>query len=343
MMKIKPIKIEQIESYYLNVISKYIGSDIHGLINRLESHNKTWNYWFPKTNNVGSNFDVGSERVIYMLLNRGDILGEPNANPIGSDSSFLKYDDFFKEYLAINVDVKSIKANTNLGDILDNIPVGIDQNSYKCDIEYFSKNKLIEKKQYTPGLCTSYKIKDQHGESRDYLTLTYEIVILYEQLPIGNTPKKENVIGVFTNCVPNGLLKCQYKNKVFDPGKTSNLTLWPNQNVFINRNKCFLSKGNETINSIIKDYNINKADYYELNGMRSLKWNVDARFNYMRLSHFELLKDPTKYRLLKLYLDEKRLDYQFHWVDKNSKRKTKINRQPVTINALKFLKDLPTI
>jgi hypothetical protein len=342
-MKIKPEKIEEIESYYLKVITKYIGADINGLINRLESHNKTWNYWFPKTNNIGSYFDVGSERVIYMLLNRGDVLGEPNANPIGSDNSFLKYDDFFEEYLAINIDVKSIKANTNLGDIICNMPVGINQNSYECDIEYYSKDKIIEKKHYTPGLSTSYKIKDQHGIRRDYLTLSYEIVILYEQLPIGNTPNEEKVIGVFTNCVPNGLLEYHYKNKVFDAGKTSNLTLLPSQKVFTTEHKSFVTKGNETINSIIKDYKITKDDYYKLNGLRCLSWNVDARFNYMRLAFFELLKGPQKYRLLKLFLDEKRLDYQFYWVKDNCIRSTEINRQKVTTDALVLLKSLPII
>ena len=295
-MSIKLEKIEEIESYYLQVITKYIGADINGLINRLESHNKTWNYWHPKTNNIGSYFDVGSERVIYMLLNRGDVLGEPNANPIGSDNSFLKYDDSFKEYLAINIDVKSIKANTNLGDIICNMPVGINQNSYECDIEYYSGKKLIEKKHYTPGLSTSYKIIDQHDVIRDYLTLSYEIVILYEQLPIGNKPEKEKVIGIFTNCVPNGLLNSHYGNKVFNAGKTSNLTLLPSQEVFITKRKSFATNGNETINSIIKKYKITKDDYYKLNGLRSLRWNVDGRFNYSKLISFELLKDPQKYR-----------------------------------------------
>lgn len=341
-MNIELEKIEEIESYYLNVISKYIGADINGLINRLESHNKTWNYWHPKTNNIGSYFDVGSERVIYMLLNRGDILGEPNANPIGSDNSFLKYDDYFKEYLAINIDVKSIKANTNLGDILCNMPIGINQNSYECDIEYYSGDKIIEKKHYTPGLSTSYKIADQHDVIRDYLTLSYEIVILYEQLPIETTPIKEKVIGIFTNCVPNGLLYSQYKNKVFDPGKTNNLTLLPNQKIFTTDQNSFKSKGNETINSIIKDYKITKDNYYKLNGLRCLKWNVDARFNYCRLISFELLKGPQNHRLRKLFLDEDRLDYQFYWVKNNCIRSTQSERQKVTIEAFELIKSIPT-
>lgn len=340
-MKITHKKIEEIESYYLNVITKYIGADINGLINRLESHNKTWNYWFPKTVKGSSYFDVGSERVIYMLLNRGDVLGEPNANPIGSDNSFLKYDDYFKEYLAINIDVKSIKANTNLGDIISNMSVGINQNSYECDIEYYSQNKIIEKKHYTPGLSTSYKIKDQHGIGRDYLTLSFEIVIVYEQLPIGGTPKEEKVIGIFTNCVPNGLLKPHYNNKVFDAGKTSNLALLPNQKVYVTKHKSFLTNGTETIDSIVKNNKINKDDYYKLNGLRCLKWNVDARFNYMRNTYFKLIKNPQKSRLLKLFLDEKKLDYQFYWVQNNSIKTTAIKRMQVTIDALRLLKKLP--
>jgi hypothetical protein len=39
-MNIKAKKIEEIESYYLSVLSKYIGADIFGLIDKLENHNK---------------------------------------------------------------------------------------------------------------------------------------------------------------------------------------------------------------------------------------------------------------------------------------------------------------
>ena len=91
---------EKIEAYYLSVITRYIGADPLGLVKNLEFHNKTWQQWYYKLTGKSKNnfFDVGSERVIYMLLNRGDILGDPYSNPIGSDSSFLKYDRHFEKY-----------------------------------------------------------------------------------------------------------------------------------------------------------------------------------------------------------------------------------------------------
>ena len=97
--------IEKIEAYYLNVITRYIGADPLGLVKNLEFHNKTWHQWYYKLTEKSKKnfFDVGSERVIYMLLNRGDILGDPYSNPIGSDSSFLKYDSHFKKYLNIGI------------------------------------------------------------------------------------------------------------------------------------------------------------------------------------------------------------------------------------------------
>ena len=334
-------KIEKIEQYYLTVITKYIGADINGLIGGLESHNKTWKYWFPKMTEGGSYFDVGSERVIYMLLNRGDILGNPNANPVGSDNSFLKYDDYFDEYLSINIDVKSIKANTNLNDVTKNMPVGINQNSYESNIEYFTKGKLVEKRHYIPGLNTTYEIKDQHGIMRKYLTLSFEIVILYEQAPIGITPKEERVIGIFTNCVPNGLLYEHYKDKVFDAGKTSDLHLLGGQEVFLSSSKKIITKGNETIKSLEKKYNLSYEAYCKLNGLRCLAWHVDARFNYMRNMDFELLKVGSNRRLRKLYLKEKRLDYFFYWVYENKIRSSKIKRKKETIDSIDLLKNLP--
>jgi hypothetical protein len=333
-------KIEMIEHYYLQVISKYIGSDINGLVSMLESHNKTWSFWYPKVSNVGSYFDTGSERVIYMLLNRGDILGEPNANPIGSDNSFLKYDKYFNCYLAINLDVKSIKANTNLNDVINNIPIGVNQNSYECDIEYYTKNVLFERKHYTPGLLTSYNIEDNHGVLRDYLTISYEIVILYEQLPIEAIPEQEKVIGIFIACIPNGKLFQHYGNRVFDAGKTSNLVLSPNQLVYISNTKTITTKGDENISRLSKNYGLSEKDYYILNGLRNLKWNVDARFNYSRVKNFELL-NKEKSRITKLYLNENRLDYQFYNVKENKIQTNPIKRQKNTKEALNFLKNLP--
>ncbi len=335
-------KIEEIEFYYLNVISKYISADIYGLKEMLEGHNKTWNYWHPKMTSKGSYFDTGSERVIYMLLNRGDVLGLPNANPVGSDNSFLKYDSHFETYLAINLDVKSIKANTNLNDIIGNIPIGINQNSYECSIEYFHPSGLLkEKKHYTPGLKTSYIIQDQHKIGREYLSLSYEIVILYEQLPIGKQPKREEVIGIFVACIPNGKLFPLYGNNVFKPGKTSALQLDPGQEIRL-PNKKTISIVGDNIESIIKRCKITKEQYYQLNGNRDLKWNVDGRFDYIQNQNFELLNSVDKKRIVKLYFNKEKIENQFYYVE-NNKKVSKIKRQDSGINALEFLLNLKSI
>ena len=331
-------KIEEIESYYLNTITKYIGADINGLVNLLEGHNRTWKYWYPKVKGGGS-FDAGAERVVYMLLNRGDILGSPNSNPVGSDNSFLKYDQAFDQYLVINIDVKAIKANSAFGDIFSNVPIGKNQNSYSCCIEYTgSKGTIKEMKKYTPGLEKEYEILDHHNTKRKYLSLSYEIVFVYEQLPNHINPKSEKVIGVFTTCIPNGLLYPVYKNKVFDPGKTSNLSLDSGQKINL-PNSTFISKGKETKKSICDKYRITEDEYNKLNGNNCLSWNVDGRFNYMR-TKFSLL--AGKPRIMKLFLEEKRFNYYLYSYDSRTGNKLKKlkNIAKKKLEAYDFLKGL---
>ena len=202
--------IEEIEEYYLSVITRYLGADPQGLVQNLENHNRSWDQWYPKLKSKKNFFDAGAERVVYMLLNRGDILGEPSSNPLGSDNSFLKYDRHFEKHLAINIDVKAIKANTNFNDFIGNSPIGENQNSYKQDIEYFKKKILVELRGYEPGLETNYSI-----EGSDYINITYSIIILYCELPTDTeTPKEQRVIAIITNCIPNGKLYNVYNNKV---------------------------------------------------------------------------------------------------------------------------------
>ncbi len=333
-------KLEEIEEYYLSTISRYLGSDFRGLVNKLENHNKTWDQWYPKILKAKSRksfFDTGAERVVYMLLNRGDILGDPNANPIGSDNSYLKYDESFNEYLAINIDVKSIKANSSLTDVLINMPIGENQNTYNCDIKYFVKNKMVEKRHYEPGLDPIYKISDQHGTKRSYITLSYSIVILYCDEPINAEPNKQKVIGIFVNCIPNLLLKKYYENNVFDPGKSGDLVIKENQKIHYSHTDYFISKGNEKIKDIVNNYKITYLDYCKFNGEKSIKWNIDARFNYMK-NKFKLRND--KERIKKIYLNNKYFEKYFYFVDKNMKREKKINRNRNTVEAYNFLTNL---
>ena len=333
--------IEKIEAYYLSVITRYIGADPFGLVKNLELHNKTWTQWYDKLKGDSKKnfFDVGAERVIYMLLNRGDILGDPNSNPIGSDSSFLKYDDYFKQYLNINIDVKCYKANTNLNDILGNTPIGKNQNSYKSLIHYKSKKteEILESRSYTPGLDKHFEITEDNRR-RKYINLTYSIVILYCENPISSTPKEQKVIAIFTNCIPNGELHSLYKDEVFAPGKTSGLLMDAGQTILFDvddKDKTYLSQGNEKIwgRKFVgppdpKDPNkrdLEKSQpldqYRKLNGKRNISWNVDGRFNYMAIK-FQSLNEN---RIQKIYLDEKTLEYFFYEVDffNNKKRPEK--------------------
>lgn len=340
-MNLRMNKIEEIESYYLSVISKYVGADINGFIKRLESHNRTWNYWYHKSAKKGSHFDTGSERVVYMLMNRGDILGEPNADPIGSDNSYLKYDETFSQYLVLNIDVKTIKANTALNDIINNVPVGINQNSYECNIEYRSGNRINELRHYSPNLETIYKIKDYHNVEREYLSLSFEIIILYEQLPIGEIPQEDKVIGIFTVCIPNGLLRLHYGNRIFDAGKTSGLTIKKDQEILLPEGLPYITKGNENLEKLCKINHITKDEYYTLNGNRCLNWDLDARFSYKRNSKFELIPGD-KTRIRKLFLKENEFEKLFYYVDKNLVRTRRIRRLKSTVDAFEFLIELNT-
>ena len=355
--------IEKIEAYYLSVITRYIGADPLGLVKNLEFHNKTWQKWYYKlTGKSRKNFfDVGSERVIYMLLNRGDILGDPYSNPIGSDSSFLKFDRHFEKYLNINIDVKCIKANTNLNDFLGNSPIGKNQNSYKSLIHYKDKKtkQITETRAYTPGLDKEFCITENNGQTREYINLTYSIVILYCEKPISSTPEQQKVIAIVTNCIPNGELHSIYKDDVFAPGKTSGLLMDAGQTIFFDPNdktKTYQSEGKEkmwqenggaTFVGPPDPKNKKKRDmekslpleqYRKLNGARNIGWNVDARFNYMDIKFTSLNEN----RIQKIYLDDKTFEYFFYEVNcrENKKRQIKYNPDEETTEKYAFLREL---
>jgi len=331
-------KIEDIEEYYLSVITRYLGADPEGLIQNLENHNKTWSHWYPKLsdNSKKNFFDTGAERVVYMLLNRGDILGDPNANPVGADNSFLKYDKHFNTHLAINIDVKAIKANTNIGDFLGNTPIGINQNSYKSCIEYYTQGVLKELRQYTPGLDSEYEI-----DGDKYLNITYSIDILYCEEPIGEEPTEQRVIGIITNCIPNGKLYDVYGDKVFNAGKTGGLKIDAEQKIYLPNGVSFDSDGTETMDSIIKKYHIKKEDYQRLNGKRKIRWNVDARFNYKDIK-FSTLESVRKNRVKKIFLNQELFSKYFYHVDKNEERPEDNPRQrgKPTIESFEFINNL---
>jgi len=342
--------IEDIEEYYLSVITRYLGADPKGLIQHLENHNRSWNQWYPKLEKSDKKFfNTGAERVVYMLLNRGDILGEPSSNPLGSDNSFLKYDRHFKKHLAINIDVKTVKANENIGDIIGNSPIGINQNSYKSNIEYFTQNELVELRGYEPGLETNYRI-----EGNDYINITYSIVILYCELPIDSTPNEQRVIAIITNCIPNGKLYGLYKDKVFSPGKTDKLSIKKGQKIDLGSGKIITTDGSEKAIDLKIDgsnkmsYLYSKKSknrlcsfkkYLELNGMNKIQWHLDARFNYKDIV-FSTLEKERLSRVKKIFLEPSLFEEFFYFVDENKRRKKRIDRRAKTIDNFSFLQKL---
>ena len=333
-------EIENIEEYYLSVITRYLGADPQGLIQNLENHNRSWDQWYPKLEQSDKDgqksfFDAGAERVVYMLLNRGDILGDPNSNPVGSDNSFLKYDRDFKRYLAINIDVKAIKANTNFNDFIGNTPIGINQNSYKSNIEYTEKNELAELKHYVPNLDTDYLI-----EGKNYLNITYFVVILYCELPTDtDTPKEQRVISVITNCVPNGKLHSIYEDKVFRAGKTSNLAIKKGEQIELPNGEIIVAEGTENKKKLEEMFG-SYEKYQKINGMKKIRWHVDARFNYKDIK-FSTLEKHKQSRVKKIFLKDDFYNEFFYHVNENKRRKEPINRKKDTVDSFKFLENLP--
>lgn len=327
--------IEDIEEYYLSVITRYLGADPQGLIQHLENHNRSWDQWYPKLDKSEHNFfKTGAERVVYMLLNRGDILGDPSSNPLGSDNSFLKHDRHFKQHLAINIDVKTVKANTNIGDIIGNSPIGKNQNSYKSNIEYFNKNKLVELRKYVPGLETNYSI-----EAENYINITYSIIILYCELPTDTeAPKEQKVIAIITNCIPNGKLYCLYKDKVFSAGKTANLVIKEGEKIDIGSGKTIITNGSETIKKLENKYFLTYEKYCALNGMKKIQWHVDARFNYKDIN-FSTLENERQSRVKKIFLEHSLFEDFFYHIKSNKRQINPINRRE-TLSGFQFIKNL---
>ena len=330
--------IEDIEEYYLSVITRYLGADPEGLVQNLENHNRSWNQWYPKIGDSGKNFfGTGAERVVYMLLNRGDILGDPSSNPLGSDNSFLKYDRHFKQHLAINIDVKVVKANSSFGDFIGNSPIGINQNSYKQIVKYYTKKekKLVEERMYEPGLDANYQIED-----KNYTNITYSIVIMYCDYPIGsNTLTEQRVIAIITNCIPNGQLYKIYKDKVFSPGKSGNLKIKSGQKIDLGNGKFFITDGSEKFQKLKEKYNLSNEKYRLFNGMKKIRWDLDARFNYKKIK-FVTLENTRKERVKKIYLKNDLYRKFFYYVSQNEERKEPVNRQKDSIENFEFIENL---
>ena len=65
------LEIEQLELKYLNTIKSLIQGNLNNILNNLDSMNQIVEYWKDISTDEG--FDTGSERIIYSVLQRGEI------------------------------------------------------------------------------------------------------------------------------------------------------------------------------------------------------------------------------------------------------------------------------
>lgn len=217
-------QIEELENKYLEKYWHFLKFVEDEIIYGFNTKNDIKNDWIGKYGNGSagiSNFAVGSERIIYALLN-GKIAGQPNSCPVSSDL-FFEVDDAF-----IHIDLKSVTTNggssvinpitgkklgDNIGDFKSDIFIGRNQNSYK-GIQVVNKGKVKEeKREYLPNLPAVYtKI---NGEKK--ICLTYFITILSN----AHTFDTE-LISIM--CVPNGKLEPHYKERPLKAGKNPGRT-----------------------------------------------------------------------------------------------------------------------
>ena len=215
-------EIEEIEYRYLMkywYFLKFVEDDIIFGFNTKNDIKQDWIGKYGTEYGGTSDFAVGSERIIYALLN-GKIAGQPNSSPVSSDL-FFEVDDAY-----IHVDLKSVitnggvsvdqqgnQLNDNIGDYSTSIFIGRNQNSYKGEmIVNKGKNNEI-KRDYEPNLPTVYT--KTNGEKK--ICLTYFITILSNSSTL-----ETELISIL--CMPNGNLQSYYGCRPLKAGKNPDKT-----------------------------------------------------------------------------------------------------------------------
>ena len=211
-------QIEELENRFLNkywYFLKFVEDDI---IKGFNTKNDIKSDWIGKYGNGTdgiSNFAVGSERIIYALLN-GKIAGQPNSCPVSSDL-FFEIDEAY-----IHIDLKSVTTNgglaihpvsgetlsDNIGDFKSDIFIGENQNSYACDMIVHRGRPNEEIRPYIPNLPPVYS--KTNGDKK--ICLTYFITILSNEVTFDT-----ELISIM--CVPNGKLVGHYHERPIKAGK----------------------------------------------------------------------------------------------------------------------------
>lgn len=194
-------KIEKLESKYLDKYYHFLkfaeDEMLKGFKSKYEIENDWKNKWNPSEEGKGiSDFATGAERIVYSLLN-GKGIGQPNSCPIGSDL-FFEVDDAF-----IHIDLKTVQTR-NIGDYINDIFVGNNQNSYK--------GKLVvngAEKEYDEA-CLPYYYTLKDGTKK--VCLTYFITILYEESTL-------EILNINILSMPNGKLYDIYGSSILKAGK----------------------------------------------------------------------------------------------------------------------------
>ena len=203
-------ELEALEHKYLMkywYFLKFVEDDIvRGLLS-MEDIKSNWQGLYGNKEGGISEFDVGSERIIYALLN-GKIAGQPNSCPVSSDL-FFEVEDAY-----IHIDLKTVTTNEgtsksdNIGDFSTNIFVGENQNSYAGNIIKNAGKPNEYKEEYRPNLPTYYS--KSNGDKK--ITLTYFICLLNSSIT-----RRCELISIMS--LPNGRLQEYYGSRPLKAGK----------------------------------------------------------------------------------------------------------------------------
>lgn len=216
-------EIEELEHKYLMKYWYFLKFVEDEIIRGFDSKNDILDDWkgLYGTEKGGiSDFAVGSERIIYALLN-GKIAGQPNSTPVSSDL-FFEVEDAF-----IHIDLKSVtttgglkihpltgeKITDNIGDYNTNIFIGRNQNSYKGNMIVNKGRPNEEIREYNPNLPVVYTKKN--GEKK--INLTYFVTILNNAVTM-----ETELISIMS--MPNGMLEQYYRDRPLRAGKNPDKT-----------------------------------------------------------------------------------------------------------------------
>lgn len=252
--KLSMKQVEELEHKYLEKYWHFLKFVEDEIIYGFNTKNDIKSDWIGKYGNGDagiSNFAVGSERIIYALLN-GKVAGQPNSCPVSSDL-FFEIDDAY-----VHIDLKSVTTNggeyvedptthkalgDNIGDFSSSIFIGQNQNSYKGTQIVRTGNAEPEYRAYVPNLPTVYS--KTNGDKK--ICITYFITIL------SNAKTFETEL-ISIMCVPNGKLEPYYKERPLKAGKNPGKARFNFKNV----NKFELLDGQPSrIRIIYKNPNMN--------------------------------------------------------------------------------------